>query len=121
MNIDETSMNKREFLKSSAAFLVGGMWPRLVPAESEDSVRKNWAGNYRYSASRLDAPTTVAEVQTLVKNLRQVKALGSRHSFNSIADSIWYGKPWKVSMKVFVDGVIYGLLTAGTFGWLWPK
>lgn len=43
------------------------------------------------------------------------------YSFNSIADSIWYGKPWAVTFKTIIDGVIYGLLIAGTFGWLWPK
>jgi TctA family transporter len=36
-------------------------------------------------------------------------------------DSIWYGKPWKVTFKEAIDGVIYGLLMGGTFGWLWPK
>jgi hypothetical protein len=42
-------------------------------------------------------------------------------SFNSIADSIWYGKPWTVTFKTIIDGVIFGLLIAGTFGWLWPR
>ncbi|MEK6373505.1 MAG: hypothetical protein AABO58_12505 [Acidobacteriota bacterium] len=42
-------------------------------------------------------------------------------SFNSIADSIWYGKPWPVTFKTIIDGVIFGLLIAGTFGWLWPR
>jgi hypothetical protein len=42
-------------------------------------------------------------------------------SFNSIADSIWYGKPWPVTIKTIIDGVIFGLLIAGTFGWLWPR
>ena len=43
------------------------------------------------------------------------------YSFNTIADSIWYGKPWTVTFKVVVDGVIFGLLIAGVFGWLWPR
>jgi hypothetical protein len=34
--------------------------------------------------------------------------------------SIWMGRPWSVTFKDLADGVIYGLLTAGTFGWLWP-
>ena len=34
---------------------------------------------------------------------------------------IWMGRPWSVTCKDFVDGVIYGLLTAGIFGWLWPR
>jgi len=43
------------------------------------------------------------------------------YAFQSINDSIWYGKPWSSTTKDIIDGVIYGLLTAGTFGWLWPK
>lgn len=35
-------------------------------------------------------------------------------------DKIWYRKPWAVTIKATVDGLIYALLTAGTFGWLWP-
>jgi len=34
--------------------------------------------------------------------------------------SIWYGRPWKTTIINTVDGLIYSLLTAGTFGWLWP-
>jgi hypothetical protein len=34
--------------------------------------------------------------------------------------SIWYHRAWSTTMKASVDGLIYGLLTAGTFGWLWP-
>ena len=42
------------------------------------------------------------------------------YAFRGFPDSIWYGKPWSVTFKELIDGVIYGLLTAGTFGWLWP-
>lgn len=34
--------------------------------------------------------------------------------------AIWFGHTWSRTMKDIVDGVIYGLLTAGVFGWLWP-
>jgi hypothetical protein len=34
--------------------------------------------------------------------------------------SIWMGKPWSVAWKELFDGLVYGLVTAGTFGWLWP-
>ncbi len=47
----------------------------------------NWAGNLTYSAARLHHPTTVAEVQTLVSSSPRIRALGSRHSFNGIADT----------------------------------
>ena len=35
--------------------------------------------------------------------------------------SIWYGKRWSTTFKSMFDGLIYGMLTAGFFGWLWPK
>ncbi len=35
--------------------------------------------------------------------------------------SIWYGRPWMNVVKSTVDGLIYALLTAGVFGWLWPR
>ena len=35
--------------------------------------------------------------------------------------SIWYRRPWGTTIKGTVDGLIYALLTAGTFGWLWPR
>lgn len=35
--------------------------------------------------------------------------------------SIWYKRSWLTTLKSMFDGLIYGLLTAGTFGWLWPR
>ena len=35
--------------------------------------------------------------------------------------SIWYHRAWTTTIKATVDGLIYALLTAGTFGWLWPR
>jgi hypothetical protein len=36
-------------------------------------------------------------------------------------DTIWYKKKLSTTIKNTIDGLIYGLMTAGTFGWLWPK
>jgi len=47
----------------------------------------NWAGNLTYRAASIHHPTSVAEVQELVAHHPRVKALGTRHSFNTIADS----------------------------------
>jgi hypothetical protein len=35
--------------------------------------------------------------------------------------SIWYRRAWSITLKSTADGLVYGLLTAGTFGWLWPR
>ncbi|MFD3003449.1 FAD-binding protein [Pontibacter toksunensis] len=47
----------------------------------------NWAGNIAYSTDRVHFPASVEQVQKIVKECRHVKALGSRHSFNRIADN----------------------------------
>jgi len=49
--------------------------------------RSNWAGNYAYSAANLYYPETVEQVQGIVSRSKKLKALGTRHSFNGIADS----------------------------------
>jgi len=46
----------------------------------------NWAGNYRYSAP-LSTAASVQQVQDFVKSHDQLRVLGTRHCFNSIADS----------------------------------
>ncbi len=34
--------------------------------------------------------------------------------------SIWYKRAWATTLKSVFDGLVYALLTAGVFGWLWP-
>ncbi len=47
----------------------------------------NWSGNVHFSADRVYEPRTIEELAALVTGARTVRALGSRHSFNTIADS----------------------------------
>lgn len=47
----------------------------------------NWANNHAYRASRVHFPKSVEEVQAIVRNAKRVRGLGSRHSFNAVADS----------------------------------
>lgn len=35
--------------------------------------------------------------------------------------SIWYRRAWSATIKSTIDGLVYSLLTAGIFGWLWPR
>jgi len=37
-----------------------------------------------------------------------------------VPEAIWFGRPWSSVFKGIGDAFIYGLLTAGAFGWLWP-
>jgi len=43
------------------------------------------------------------------------------YSLGAIPSAIWMGKPWRVACKEIADGLLYGLVMAGTFGWLWPR
>jgi alditol oxidase len=82
-------LDKRDFLKGSAAtaatLMMGlsdgqGFADDMVP-------RTNWSGNYHYSTNKVFQPDSVAEVQDAVRSVAGVRALGTRHSFNGIADS----------------------------------
>lgn len=46
----------------------------------------NWAGNHHYRAAAVHHPESEDELQALVRNASSIQALGSRHSFNAIAD-----------------------------------
>jgi hypothetical protein len=43
------------------------------------------------------------------------------YGLGHLSNGIWKGQPWGMTIKEVVDGLVYGLLTAGTFGWLWPR
>jgi len=43
------------------------------------------------------------------------------YSLALLQHSIWYRRSWWTTAKSMFDGLIYGLLTAGIFGWLWPR
>jgi hypothetical protein len=42
-------------------------------------------------------------------------------ALGQIPQSIWYRRAWGTTLKHVFDGLIYAGITAGTFGWLWPK
>lgn len=42
------------------------------------------------------------------------------YSLAQLQNSIWMGKAWGTTLRAVADGLVYALLTAGTFGWLWP-
>jgi hypothetical protein len=42
------------------------------------------------------------------------------YAFSHAVDSIWKGLSWGVTVKFMFDGLVYSLVTAGTFAWLWP-
>lgn len=69
-----------------------------------------------YVASRTLAPGT--EYLQVFRITGTVAWLA--YGFGVIPDTIWFGKPWSGLVKYLLDALVYGLLTGGVFGWLWP-
>jgi len=51
------------------------------------SNHRNWAGNFAYGAAALQVPENMEQAQEWVARSERVKVLGTRHSFNGIADT----------------------------------
>ncbi len=84
-------MNKRSFLKRLPLLAGGVMLSQqamvaCAPKTSNPPL-KNWAGNLTYGTDKVHYPSEVEEVQELVQKYDKIKALGSKHSFNGIANS----------------------------------
>lgn len=80
-------MDKREFLKGSAALAAMTVARGGLAQAGSGVPRENWAGTFHYSTNRVLEPVSVEDVQRAVTSVPSVRALGTRHSFNGIADS----------------------------------
>ncbi len=60
-----------------------------------------------------------AEYLTVFRVTGAVAILG--YALSQVPNAIWKGQNWFITFKLIFDGVVYGLVTAGTFGWLWPR
>ena len=69
----------------------------------DHSPGQNWAGNYTYRAEKLHRPSTIEQVREIIANAPGVRVLGSRHSFNDIADSSELVTLESMPMDVVVD------------------
>jgi xylitol oxidase len=79
-------MNKRTFLRLSSAIMAS---PVLSPLLSWAAGEKltNWAGNFEFATDNVTSATSLEQVRDFVKTHDRLKALGTRHCFNKIADS----------------------------------
>ncbi len=66
--------------------IAGTLFSPLLSAQEKKPLT-NWAGNLTYGTTNVLTPNSVEQVQEFVKRLAKLRALGSRHSFNTIADS----------------------------------
>jgi len=83
-------MKKRTFLKMAGVAGAGSMFSPVAVWGAKSGVAdklKNWAGNVEYSTANLYAAKSVEEVKEYVRQQSKMKVLGTRHCFNTIADS----------------------------------
>lgn len=90
-------MKKRTFLKISSAALTGATLSPMSGCKQDDAPvvtrsaagarLTNWSGNLVYSTENVVYPESVEQVQAWVKKADKLRALGSQHCFNTIADS----------------------------------
>jgi xylitol oxidase len=80
-------MNKRQFLKGTGSVITGSLLSRFAMPQQQTNPRTNWAGNQTFHTDHLYEPKTLEETQKIVKSCTKLRPLGTRHSFNAIADS----------------------------------
>ena len=74
-----------------------------------------------FSVAYLTGRTVVPGAHYLVVFRVAGTAAFLAYGLGQLSNGIWKGQPWSNIIKEVIDGLIYGSLTAGTFGWLWPR
>src|SRR5215213_6641711 len=67
--------------------LTAACWHDHFMTEVVEQPLQNWSGTYRYKADRIHRPRTISELRALVSGGGSMHALGTRHSFNDVADA----------------------------------
>lgn len=79
-------MQRKTFIKLSSTAMAAPLLSPLSDWAQQERLR-NWSGNITYKTDRVFYPGSVQEVQELVKKCSHLRSLGTRHCFNTIADS----------------------------------
>jgi len=79
-------MKRKTFIQLSTTLMATPLLSKFESMAAQPRL-KNWAGNLTYSTDHVQYPKSVAEVQQLITKLPKLRALGTRHCFNTIADS----------------------------------
>jgi len=79
-------MKRKIFIQLSTTLMATPLLSKFESMAAQPRL-KNWAGNLTYSTDHVQYPKSVAEVQQLITKLPKLRALGTRHCFNTIADS----------------------------------
>jgi len=122
---DQKDMAKPEMVQKFAEGPVGFVTLRKSGAMNMTPMLVNWfifnlvvAFFSAYLASR----TVSADANDYLHVFRIVGTVTFlAYASGAVPGAIWMGKPWSAAYKEIFDGLLYGLVSAGAFGWLWPR
>src|SRR5690242_15447861 len=84
-------MKKRDFLKLAGATMAGAAinsaFSCSTSKTTETMAVRTWAGNLQYKSKTLLEPQTATEIADAIRRNRKLRVLGTRHCFNTIADT----------------------------------
>ncbi len=87
-------MKKRTFLKTTGVVLSGSMMTPIISCQNKEEQAavdpeplRNWAGNLEYSTNNFALPENADQIAKEISSANKLKILGTRHSFNKVADS----------------------------------
>lgn len=115
----QTAEYKKKLEEGPVGFLV--MMPKGDPGMSRSLVQWFlWTLVVSFTAAYLAAETLGPGTAYL--KVFQVVGVTAwlAYSWAQVQEGIWFGRPWGHVAKQLVDGLLYALVTAGIFGWLWP-
>ena len=85
---DGTALDRRSFLRlGTAAAAVSALDQNRAYGQTSSVPRENWSGTYHFHTDHVFQPQDAAGVMEEVRSTAKLRALGTRHSFNGIADS----------------------------------
>ncbi|HEX3682544.1 MAG TPA: D-arabinono-1,4-lactone oxidase [Bryobacteraceae bacterium] len=79
-------MDKRTFLRLFSSAIAGSLIRPISMLKANQRLT-NWAGNIVYGTERLEEVSSIEQAQSILRSESKLKVLGTKHCFNSIADS----------------------------------
>src|SRR5271163_3472409 len=108
----DPNVTKRQFLKAALA-------GSAITVSAKERLT-NWSGNITYAAGQVEEASTIDQIRNIIRSHPKLKVLGTRHCFNTIADSNHYLLSLKPMREIALDtqgktvtvepGVTYGQL-----------
>src|SRR6185312_4173200 len=84
------TMKRKKFIQLSGTFAAASILSPLSSmafSKEQQGPLTNWSGNLTYSTSNVRYPNSLTEIQQTLKFQHKLRVLGTRHCFNTIADS----------------------------------